>query len=183
MTEGERALARVPLTVLLVLRLTRDNAYQYGMIGCGLQLDDSGEFDWAQTTITLSPDKEEVQLFLKVKGIEYSFVPSERKPIRVSLLVFEEYVQKYAAIQAFLESHRRNKFLRLGQRAFAPSWELDSHDAFLIRMEDSDFDRCFVTDPRGPMTYSEIARRQFRHSPVMLERPQGLPDPGQGGWI
>jgi hypothetical protein len=115
MTEGERVLSRIPTTVFLVLRLTREHAYQYGMIGCGLQTDDSGEFDWAQTTITLSADKEEALLFLKVRGIEYSFVPTDRKPIRVSLLDFEEYVHMYDALQAFLEAYRQNRFFGVGQ--------------------------------------------------------------------
>jgi len=183
MSEGEQALARVPDTVLLVLRMTRDHAYQYGMIGCGLQLDDSGEFDWAKTTITLSPSKEEVILFLKVRGIEYSIVPSERKPIRLSILDFEDYVHRYVHIQEFLDMHRRNRFLRLGRRAFFPAWELDSHDAFIILMKDDEFSHHFVTDPRGQPTYSEIAREQSRHVPLMVRRPLGLPDPGLGGWI
>lgn len=183
MTEGERMLSRVPDTVLLVLGMSRDKAYQHGMIGCGLQLDDSGEFDWVKTTITLSPSREEVLLFLHVRGIEYSLVPTERKPIRVSILDFEDYVLRYAAIQEFLELHRKYRYLRLGRKAFDSPWELDSHDAFLIRMADNEFTRCFVTDPRGPLTFSEIARGQSRHPPHMVERPQGLPDPGQGGWI
>jgi len=183
MTGELHPLSGVPTTVLLTLGLTRDEAYQYGMIGCGLQLDSTGEFDWAQTTITLSPDKEEVMVFLKVRGIEYSLVPTERKPIRVRILDFEDYVLRYVSIQKFLDGYRRNRFLRLGERASRPAWELDSHDAFLLGMDDDQFRSSFVSDPRGQPTFSEVARGVTRHAPYMLARPQGLPDPGQGGWI
>lgn len=183
MTEGTHVLSRVPTTVFLVLGVTRDRAYHYGMVGCGLQVDDSGEFDWAQTTVTLSPDKEEVLLFLKVRGIEYSLVPSDRKPIRVSILDFEDYMRRFASIQEFLELYRRYRYLRLGPKGFGSPWELDSREAFLIRMESNEFNRYFVTDPRGQLTYSEIARRVSRHAPTMLAVPPGLPDPGKGGWI
>jgi len=183
MTESGSCLSRVPRTVLLVLGLTEDNAYLMGMRGCGLQLGHDGEWSWPETTVTLSSQVEEVQVFLHVRSVENTVVKPGLDLVRVSIQQMLDYVQMHEAIREFLVLHRRYRYLRLGANAFVPSWELDSHDAFLIRMPSDEFDRHFVADPRGQPSYGEVARRLSRHRPTMLSRPRGLPDPGQGGWM
>lgn len=177
------SLRRVPDTVFLFLGISRERASQMGVIGCGLQLNDDYEYSWSETTVTLSPNKEEVRIFLTVRRIPFSHVPNEQRPLRISMLDMEDFILRYENIQRFLCMYRRNRFLRLGHRAYVPSWELDSREAFLLGMSDDDFDRHYVADPRGQLTFGEIARRESRHSPVELVRPAGIPDPGQGYWI
>lgn len=154
------------------------------MIGCGLQLDDHGEYSWRETTATLSLNKEEVKLFLEIEKISYSHHPSGGSLVRVSLLQMKEYIEYFPSIQEFLLNHRKNRFLRLGRRSRLPAWELDSHDAYLINMRDSDFENHYIADPRGQLSFAQSLNAQaYLHEPFMKTIPQGLPSPGESGWI
>jgi len=174
---------RVPSLVFDFLGCTRGDAHDMGMVGCGLQLTDLGDFSWRETTCTLSLEKDEVKVFLTIEGIPFEGVPNFGNYVRVRLLHMGEYVKYFTSIQEFLGLYRRKRFLRLGRRARLPPWELDSHDAFILRMEESAFRTHYVCDPRGHIPHSRISSNETLHDPIMLVQPDGLPDPGAGGWI
>lgn len=178
-----RALERVPTTVFLVLGISRQDAHSMGMIGCGLQLDDTGDFAWSETSVSLDLGLPQVCIFLKTKKIPFSVLPGVSHVARIPIKLMLEYIVVYPTITSFMECHRRNKFLRLGHKAFLDPWDLDSHDSFKLLMSDDDFNSSFITDPRGPPLHSEIAARRGRHSPKQFRPVQGLPDPGVGSWI
>jgi len=181
---GGSYLLRVPTTVFLVLGISRATAHSIGMIGCGLQLDDSMEYDWRETTVTLDLGNPHVCVFLRIKKIDFSTIPSGPPLIaRVPILVMEEYVKCYFTIKSFLEDYRRNRFLRLGSRAFLDPWDLDSRDAFMLRLSDSSFEESFISDPRGQLLHSEIASKVGRFPPKQFREVPGIPDPGMGSWI
>jgi len=154
-----------------------------GMIGCGLQLDDTGDYAWGETTISLDLGKPQVCIFLKTKKIPFSTLPGMCSIARIPTLTMLEYITCYPVILSFMENHRKNKFLRLGHRAFLDPWDLDSHDSFKLLMSDEEFSSSFIVDPRGQPLLSEIASRVGRHSPKQFRPVQGLPDPGLGSWI
>jgi hypothetical protein len=175
---------RVPETVFLTLGIPRSLAASLGMLGCGLQLGDSGEYSWREATITLDLGFREVSTFLKVNGIPFTIIPNHRNTARISFVQMQTYISKVTGIREFLSLHRRNKFLRLGRKAHLEPWELDSRDSFLIRMSDEDFLRYYITDPRGQLLSSEITSRMVLHSPILrASSPPGLPDPAKGDWI
>lgn len=174
---------RVPNLVFSFLGIDRGTAHNMGMVGCGLQLDDTGEYSWKDTTATLDLGKDQVKIFLTIEGIPFSGIPSKDGYARVSLLHMEQYCEYYSSIQEFLELYRKNRFLRLGRRARLPPWSLNSRDAFILRMEDNAFLTHFVPDPRGRVPHSRISSDDVLHEPLMLELPDGLPSPGRGGWI
>lgn len=175
---------RVPETVFLTLGIPRSQAAELGMLGCGLQLGDSGEYLWREATITVDLGRREVATFLRVNGIPFTLIPNHRNTARISFVQMETFIAKVAGIRDFLSLHRRNKFLRLGRRAYLEPWELTSRDSFLIRMSDEDFLRYYIADPRGQLMASEITSRTCLHSPLLKGAvPPGLPDPARGGWI
>jgi hypothetical protein len=175
---------RVPFPVFEFLGCTREQAQELGMVGCGLQLADSGEYSWRDTTCTLDLGKDSVKIFLFIEGIPFDKMPEKQAYARVRLLHMEEYVKYYSSIEEFLQLYRRNRFLRLGSRARLDPWELDSHDSFILRMDDQTFNECFISDPRGRISYSRIVNsEETLHKPFMIRKPDGLPDPGLGGWI
>jgi len=174
---------RVPTVVFEVLGISREHAHHVGMVGCGLQLTDQGEYSWRDTTCTLNLEKDQVKVFLTIEGIPFDSPPGYGGYARIPILRMEEYCKYFPSIQEFLELYRKNRFLRLGKRARLPPWELDSHDSFILRMEESAFKTHFVCDPRGHIPHSRIALGETLHNPIMLEKPDGLPDPGLGGWI
>jgi len=175
---------RVPGLVFEFLGTTRGTAHEMGMVGCGLQLDPSGEYSWRDTTCTLDLKKDEVKVFLTIEGIPFSSLPEHQGYARVSLLHMEEYCHYFSSIQEFLVLYRRNRFLRLGSRARESPWNLDSRESYILRMDDSVFMTHFVADPRGHLPYSQIiSTNNTLHDPIMLRKPDGLPDPGLGGWI
>jgi len=180
---GTRVLERVPTTVFLFLRTSRADAHKMGMIGCGLQLNDQSEYDWSETTISLDLRLPQVCVFLKTKKIEFSVLPERNLVARVPILVMEDYVAQYATVISFLDMHKRNKFLRLGHRAFLDPWDLDSRDSYILRLSDEEFESSFIADPRGQPLLSEITSRSGRHSPKQFRTIPGLPDPGVGSWI
>jgi hypothetical protein len=178
-----RALERVPTTVFLFLGVNRQDAHSMGMVGCGLQLDDLGDYAWRETTISLNLGLPQVCVFLKTRNIPFSTLPGKDGISRLPIADMLGYIKDFPLISSFLEVHRRNKFLRLGRRAFLDPWDLDSRDSFLLSMSEDDFSSSFVSDPRGPPLHSEIASRVGRHSPKQFRTVPGLPDPGQGSWI
>jgi hypothetical protein len=178
-----RALERVPTTVFLFLGVSRQDAHSMGMVGCGMQLDDSGDFAWKETTVSLSLGQPQVCIFLKTKNIEFSVMPGMCNIARIPISTMLEYITVFPVIVSFIEKHRKNKFMRLGHRAFLDPWDLDSHDSFKLLMDDDAFASSFIEDPRGPPLLSEIASRIGRHSPKQFRPVPGLPDPGQGSWI
>lgn len=180
---GDPVLSRVPVTVFLFLGVTRQDAYKVGMVGCGLQLADSGEFDWAETTISVNLTNDEVRVFLRTKHIPFTVSPVSSSTLRVGILDFKEYIERHSMIVDFLSTFRRNRYLRLGSRAFLDPCDLDSRDSFILGLSDKEFDASFVSDPRGPLSFSEISSRSGRHSPVQYRPIRGLPDPGQGSWM
>jgi len=184
MNEIPAGLWRVPHTVYASLGVMVERASQCGMVGCGLQYDHTyTDILWNETTITLSALKEEVLLFVNVKGIPYTYVPDQVRDIRLSILDAREYLRRYDSLNKLTEAHRRNKFLRLGRRSLLPLWELSPREVCLIGMPDSEFNRCYVTDPMGPLSHSEVVRRITRLSPVCKvdEAPPELL-PGRGSW-
>lgn len=177
-------LQRVPDTVLLCIGVPRHIAYQrFGMRGCGLQLDDQNEFDWPSSTITVLLNQE-WKLFLKVNGKPFTDLPTGHGYARVDIPTMRQFIASHEKVKNFLDLHSANRWLRLGSGAFLEPWELDSQQAYLVDMPSSDFDRYYVSDPRGNPTFSEISRRSGRHSPVLRgPAPPGIPSPGRGGWI
>lgn len=185
-THGVKArfFAGVPEAVFLLVGVSRSRAKEIGMIGCGLQLNESNtEFDWRETTISLDISNPYVCVFLKTEGISFSLLPGKSSYTRVPILTFEKYSVEYPRIHSFLELHKKHRFLRLGGRAFLAPHELDSRDSFLLRLSNEDFSRCFITDPRGPPSMAEVARCIPRHPPKQFGDLPGLPGPGQGSWI
>jgi hypothetical protein len=175
---------RTPDTVFLTLGVSRLEAFEMGMLGCGLQLNSLGDFSWADTTISLDPNKEEVKIFLALREVNSESVPSFEGITRISIQDMQEYVSLYETIQEFLGLYRRNRFLRLGRSARVSPECLDSRQAFIIRMSESDFNDHFIADPRGQLSFAQMANPStFLHEPLMKKIPQGLPDPGKGGWI
>jgi hypothetical protein len=174
---------RVPNTVFSFLGISRETAHSLGMVGCGLQLNNSGEYSWKDTTITLDLGKDQVKIFLTIEGIPFDSPPGMGGYARISILHMEQYAQYYSSIQEFLELYRKNRFLRLGRRARLPPWELDSRDAYIIRMEASAFSTHFVCDPRGHIPHSRIALGDTLHDPIMVGTLEDMPVPGRGGWI
>jgi len=175
---------RVPSLVFNFLGCSREVAQQMGMLGCGLQLNESGDFSWRDTTCTLDLEKDFVKIFLHIEGIPFDTPPHWEGYARISILHMEEYVRYFSSIQEFLELYRKNRFLRLGRRARLPPWELDSRDSYILRMEESAFRKHFVCDPRERIPHSRILfSDEVLHDPIVVEQPDGLPDPGLGGWI
>jgi len=178
---------RVPIEVFQFLGVNRETAHQMGMLGCGLQLNETGDYDWSELTITLSPDKEEVLLFLTVEGIPFTAIPGHvSRYIRIGILQFEEYIKYYLSIREFLMRFRKYRYLRLGRRAHLPAWQLTCQEVALIRLSDEDFDRNYISDPRRSLTFSESLRGGYLHTPVLrpgCEGVRNLPGPRTGGWI
>jgi len=179
-----RVLGRVPVTVFLFLRISREDAHSMGMVGCGLQLDATGDYSWADTTVSISLENVQANIFLKTRKMDVHALPGLGDRIaRIPILDMVEYIRLYPNILSFLERYRKNRFLRLGRRAFLDPWDLDSRDSFLLNMDDSEFESSFIQDPRGPPLASEVASGNGRHSPKLIRAPPGLPDPGVGSWI
>jgi hypothetical protein len=176
-------LERVPTTVFLLLGVNRQDAHSMGMVGCGMQLDDEGEYAWRETTVSLDVRNSHVCIFLETKKILPLDLPNAPSFKRVPILVMEEYIKVYPNIVRFLEQYRRNRFIRLGPRAFLDPWELDSRDSFILSLDDEMFSSYFLADPRGKPLFSEAASRSGRHAPMLLRSLPGLPDPGVGSWI
>jgi hypothetical protein len=174
---------RIPNLVFMSLGIDRATAQQMGVVGCGLQIDDSGEYSWKDTTLTLDLGKDQVKIFLTIEGIPFSSIPEHSGYARISFLHMEEYCKYFSSIQDVLVLYRKNRFLRLGRRARLPPWKLDSRDSFILRMEESAFSTHFVSDPRGHIPHSRISSTDTLHDPYMLSPPDGLPDPGRGNWI
>lgn len=154
-----------------------------GMLGCGLQLGDDGEISRRDTTVTLDASRPEVQCFFGLEGVEVSnFSPLNIS--RISILQMEEYIVLYPEIVEYLRLYERNRFLRLGNRARVPAWNLSSRESYIVRMSDDDFHRHFVSDPRMRMTMAGILNPNlFLHPPILIgEGPDGLPPPDQGAW-
>lgn len=176
-------LAKVPETVFLVVRIDRTRAHQMGMVGCGLQLNDVGDYDWRETTISLDLGKPQVCVFLRTQGIDFNTIPGRGSIARIPILLMEKYGQQFGRISSFLELYRKNRFLRLGRRALLDPWDLDSRDSFLLRLEDETFCSSFIVDPRGQPLVAELMSNQCRHPPKQIREVPGLPDPGRGKWI
>lgn len=173
----------IPEIIFQFLRISRAHAEELGIEGCGLQLNDSGEFHWSESTISLARERDEVKMFLHLEGVEVSQLPGTGI-LRIPITQAEQYVALFPSIVDFLQLYRRNRFLRLGRRARLPPWELDSHDSFLIKMSDSDFNRYYIHDPRSRMsTAGVINPAAFLHSPILAAvAPPGIPLPGEGSW-
>jgi len=174
---------RVPTEVFLFLRTSRRKALEMGMVGCGIQLTDQGEISWADVTCTVTTEDRKVKTFLTIEGIPFDDIPGKPSYVRIGLLQFEEFIGYYESICEFSRIHETRRFVRLGSRCRVPLWELTSKDAFILRMEESEFRTHFIADPRGQLSFSEISQGGSRHDPLMMIRPPGLPDPGSGGWI
>jgi len=174
---------RVPRVVFSFLRLTKEEAYRVGMVGCGLQLTDLNEFDWPETTISLSPSRE-VRTFLEIEGIPYDSMPTRAGIIRIGILQFEEYLKYYESIKDFLDRFDRLKLTRLGSSSVKEPWELNSQEHHILMMDDPQFLECFIPDPRGRLSFSELLRGITLHKPFMKREPEGYPQvPQHGGWI
>jgi hypothetical protein len=176
-------LSRVPTTVFLFLGVSRQDAHKMGMIGCGLQLDNTGEFAWGETTISLNLEIPEVCVFLRTRKIPFSTLVENNLVARIPILEMVEYAKRFGDVVEFLRLHAKNKYLRLGSRAFLDPWDLDSRDSFLLRMNDEEFASSFISDPRGRPLLAEVTSRNGRHSPKQVRAVPGLPDPGRGSWI
>lgn len=174
---------RIPKFVFEFLRIDVGTAHQMGVVGCGLQLTDLGEYSWRDTTLTLDLKKDFVKIFLTIEGIPFDSPPHWEGYARVKILHIEEYIKYFSSIQEFLGYYQRNRFRRLGKRARLPPWELDSRDSFILKMEENVYNTHFVSDPRGQIPHSRVASNDTLHNPIMLSKPDGLPDPGLGGWI
>jgi len=179
---ASKPLARVPETVFLVIRIDRIRAHKMGMVGCGMQLNDVGDYDWRETTISLSLGSPQVCVFLRTRGVAFDHIPGRESFVRISPLLMEEYGRDFDRISSFLELYRKNRFLRLGSRAFLDPWDLDSRDSFLLRMDDAEFNASFIVDPRGQPLIAELISRQGRYPPKRIRDVPGLPDPGRGKW-
>jgi hypothetical protein len=183
-TGAAEPLLRVPTTVFLFLGFSRRDSHEMGVVGAGLQLDmESGEFAWGETTISVDLNRTEVKIFLESRGIQHSGLPEKQGITRIPILQAKEYLEEYENICDFLQIFKERRFLRLGNRAFLDPWDLDSRDAFILRMCETDFSHYFIADPRGQPLSSEVTSRKGRHSPLMVSKPPGIPDPGAGGWI
>jgi len=176
-------LARVPTQVFFFIGVSRQDAHTMGMIGCGIQLDSHCEYDWKEFTISLDLNNPQVCVFLRTKNIQFSLLPGRNLVARIPILFMQEYVRIYPRILSFLDNHRKNKFLRLGRRAFLDPWDLDSRDSFVLSMSNEEFSFFFISDPRGPPLASEVASRIGRHSPKLYRACPGLPAPDMGSWI
>lgn len=175
---------RIPQPVFSFLRVSRGTACQMGMVGCGLQLNKEGEYDWSETTITLSSDNEIARCFIVIEGIPHNFLVGSPGRIRIGILQFEEYMRYFTSIKNFLEIYKSRRTLRLGPRRSVVPWELNSHDVFMLRMSEDDFKDCFIADPRGQLTTSEILRGLHLHAPCKLkEVPELSGPPRRGNWI
>lgn len=180
MKDTPSILSRVPETVFLLLGVSRSHASFAGMTGCGLQLG-IVDYDWKETTISFDMGNAHVRVFLKTKEESYDIRPGS-PAYRMPLLLAEEYFRSYRDIDEFLSNYKRNRFIRLGQKAFLDPWELDTRDAFILCAPDLEFDEYFIKDPRGPPLISEVSSRTGRISPKQFRDWPGLPDPGVGGW-
>lgn len=176
-------LDKVPTTVFLFLGVSRQDAYSVGMVGCGLQLDDTGDYAWGDTTITLLMGNPHVRVFLNSQNIAVSYIPGTDHYVRIPILDMGRYIELYPDILSFMEKYRRNRFLRLGHRALLDPWDLDSRDSYLLLMSDEEFSSSFIADPRGQPLLSEITSRTGRHTPKQIRDIPGLPAPGLGKWI
>jgi hypothetical protein len=175
---------RIPSDVFIVLGRTRSECKALGMVGCGLQLNDIGDYAWSETTFSVSLDAPEVRVYLRVKGIPYITIPTLSSIARVNFQQMEEYIGVLPDIRKFLREYSRNRFLRLGNKASREPDSLDSRDAFLLRMSNEEFEKFYVSDPRGSLSVSSLLRGYTLHPPVLKGvEPAGLPAPGLGDWI
>jgi len=175
-------LSRIPTTVFLLLGKTREYCHQSGMVGCGLQLDDHGEILWSEVTVSVTLTRS-VCTFLRLEGIPFSLHPRLPSVVRLSITEMERYLSRYEDIKRFLDAYDRNRFLRLGSRAFKDPWDLDSRDCHVLLLTEEVFIEHFIADPRGRPLASVVASRVGRHSPVMYRELPGVPPPGVGSWI
>jgi len=182
MSDTAVAVLRIPETIILLLGIPRSRCHVYGISGCGMQLDDSGEIDWRETTLTMSLQKRELPLFLTVRGIAFDYIPHIGGYVRLDIPTVEKFISAFDGLSDFLAHFDRNKFLRIGPAAFGDPWALTTRQARLIALSDEDFDKMFIADPRGPMQTSEVLKRIPRHTPVL--RPgYEFSFPGERGWI
>jgi len=182
MSDTAIAVSRIPETIILLLGIPRKSCHVYGISGCGMQLDDSGEIDWRETTLTMSLAKRELPLFLTVRGFAFNYIPKIGGYVRLDIPTVEKFISAFDGLRDFLTCFDRNKFLRLGPSAFEEPWTLTTRQARLVTLSDEEFDKLFIADPRGPLQVSEILRRVPRHTPVL--RPgYEFSFPGVRGWI
>jgi hypothetical protein len=119
-------------------------------------------------------DSDEVRLHLHLTGGD--FVKSLSGSVRLTLLQASDYVKKYKDYNRVVSLWRRNRVLRLGNRCNAPVWLLSLAEIGLIIANDRFFGSNYVSDPRGPLSFSEVVLRGTRHKPLCVGRP---PDPYQ----
>lgn len=176
------AIRRIPEEVLLVLGIPRTLCRKYGISGCGLQLDESGDFAWKETTLTMSLQVRELPLFLRIRGIAFDYLPHMGGYVRLDVLTVEKFISAYDGVSEFLRLYDRNKFRRLGRDAFVDVWCLTTYQARLVTLSDKEFDDLFIADPRGPLSTAELISRQPRHSPVLRPGAE-FTVPEEGSWI
>jgi len=172
----------IPYEICRFLQTEREELAQMGVVGCGLQLDPKGDYLWEETTLSFHQGNTALRVFLTVEGLSSNPLPG-REVIRLSLLTCEEFVRYHKSIQDFLELYHTRKWVRLGRRARLPPWEMSSQDAFIITMNENDFENHFTSDPRGRLSHTGLVTGATLHDPIMHTKPGGLPDPRQGGWI
>jgi len=171
----------IPGWVYRSLGVTPERAKQFGLSGYGIQLDDRGEYDYGSLTVTFTPS-DNIRCYLTVEGIPFDVTP-RGLGYRLHCKEASEYLQYSDSIKEFLDAWDSRRWLRLGNRANLPPWELSSQDHFIIMMNDELFSDCFVADPRARLTLSEMLRGGTLHKPLMLRQPEGYPLPRAGGWI
>lgn len=171
----------VPDWALRVLGISRTHANRLGVVGCGIQLTETGEYDYGSLTVTLK-SSENLFCFLTVERIPFDYLKT--RYIRLELTQVEEYIKYSESIKEFLDRWMKVKAKRLGPKALLPPWELDSQDHFIIMLDDESFSRHFISDPRERLSHAELLRGNSLHKPLMKTVPEGYPQvPRAGGWI
>jgi hypothetical protein len=173
----------IPQALFVAIGVNRTDCIRMGLTGCSLQLDDTQEYSWAESEVLLDFGRREVRTFLRIQGVSFAHTVIGTN-VRISVLAVREYFHKYYSIEKFLGAYDKNRVLRLGSRYTVNPWDLDSRDSIILRMEDSEFNRIFISDPRKRLTTAEILRNLSLHSPVLRGEPPAWHScPASRGWI
>lgn len=175
----------VPYWALQGAGISRAHANQIGIVGCSIQLTDDAEYDYTSLTFTLRP-QEALYCFLTIERIPFDYIPEKSQGyVRMDVTHTIEYLRYFTSIEEFLNRWRDLRAVRLGSRSLLKPWELCSHDYHMIMMDESEFLRHFIPDPRGKLTHAEILRGLTLHKPLMRGNgPLEFQSPPQeSGWI
>lgn len=164
-------LNRIPDTVFLIVGHSRPKCFESGMQSCTLELGASNDYDWKESTLNFV-DSDEMDVFLSRSGTQRRCGPSGL--VSLTLVESGSFVGSFQSINSFVDTWRRNRYLRLGPRHRARPCDLSPSEVGLVMLPRGEFERRYLADPRGRPSFSEVLGGVQRHAPLL--RGQAAPD-------